>query len=67
MKGVEWMITYISIKLPDKAGEVAVFEEGGKQISGELRWLPHHKRRPVAVPGDDTVGGRIFYQHIGLE
>lgn len=58
--------TYVSIELADEAGEVAVLEESGEEVSGELRRLPHHEPRPLRVPGNHLVRRRILHQHVRL-
>lgn len=60
-------ILYICVKLADEAREVAVLEEGGEEISGELRRLPHHEGGPVIVPRYDVIGGGILDEHVGFD
>lgn len=64
MKEVE---TYIGIELTNKAREIAVLEESGKEIPGKLRRLPHDKGGAGGVPRHDVVGRRILHQHVCLQ
>lgn len=61
------LVTYVSIELPHKAGEVAVLEECRKQVSRKLCRLPHYKTRPVFVPRNHFIGGRILHQHVRFQ
>lgn len=39
-----------------------MLEVAGKEVASELVGLPHYKARPIAVPGDDVVGGPFLHQ-----
>jgi hypothetical protein len=61
------MITNIGVELSDKAGEVAVFEVDGQQISSKLWWPPHYERRSITVlPRNYVVCGWIVNEMIGF-
>lgn len=47
--------TYISIKLPNEAGEIIMFEEFRKQFLCEFQGIPHHKARITQTPRNDAV------------
>lgn len=40
----------ISVELTDKAGEIVVLEEGGKETGRELRWVPHNEAGVGGTP-----------------
>lgn len=58
--------TYVGIKLANKAREVVVLEVIGQQIPGEIRRLPHHKRRAFLIPRYHLVAAPILHQLIRL-
>lgn len=59
-------MTYISIELANKTGEVVMFEILGKKLLCELGRIPHYKAVIPATPGDYCVGGGIIHHIIGL-
>jgi hypothetical protein len=57
----------IGVELSDKAGEVAVFEVEGQQISSKLWWPPHYERRSITVlPRNYVVCFWIVNEMIGF-
>lgn len=59
--------TYIGIKLPNEAGEVAVLEKRRKKKAGEFRRIPNHKALLRRGPRDDLIGGRVVNHIVSFE
>lgn len=61
-----YVITYIGTELPDKAGEIVVFEVSGKNIHGEGLRVPHYETVVPSTPRNYVVCVRIIHKLIGL-
>ena len=62
-----WIIhTYISVELPDKAGEVVVLEVLWQKLFSELRHVPDNEAVVPATPRHNLVGQWIINHIVGL-
>ena len=58
--------TYISIQLPDKAGEIVVLEVIWKQVSRKLGRPPHDEGGVVLPPRHNVISGGVIHEMISL-
>lgn len=59
-------VTYICIELADKAGEIAVLEVLGQQISREFHLIPHNKTIVILTPRHHRIRRWIIHHFICL-
>lgn len=58
--------TYISIKLPNEAGEIIMLEVFRKQFPREFQRIQHHKAQITRTPRNDAVCRGIIYHVVSL-
>lgn len=59
-------ITYISIKLPDEAGEIVMLKILGQQVLCKFWRVPDDEAVVRRAPGHDRIGSRIIDHFVGL-
>ena len=66
MKKKQRKVAYVSVELPDEAGEVVVLEVLGKKVPAELRRVPHHEAVVRGAPRHYLVRRRVIHHVVRL-
>lgn len=58
--------TYVSVELPDEAGEIVVLEVSREEVHHKRMRVPNHKAATCSAPRDYPISTRVIHHVISL-